>query len=335
MEISHILEALCQAGGVSGSENEVMGVFERLGAPYFGKMTRDALGNICFERKNKKNTKTLMLEAHADKIGLVVKHITHDGFVLFSQVGGADKKILPASRVIVRGREPLRGVISSLPPHLKEKQTFDLEDLCIDLGYGKKQLEGMVQVGDMVEFDADYTLLSGDKVAASAFDDRAGLAIILRCLELLGDEGCNIALLSSVQEEVGCRGAAAAAYALKPDMYICVDACHGKTPDASDNVFPLGGGAVITVGPNVQPYMSERLIQTAREKNIPYQIDVDSGNTGTNAWSVQVARQGIPTALVSLPVRYMHTYYEVMSLKDAENAAKLLAEFALIQNWEV
>ena len=327
METEKILKELCVQGGFSGYEADYLDRFDALMAPFAEKRGTDTLGSRWYLRRGK-GDKTLMVEAHADKIGLMVSHITDDGFLLFSQVGGFDKKILPASHVTVFGKEKLSGVIGSVPPHLRKKQTFEMESLCVDIGMSGEKAKELVNVGDFIDFNTELTPLSCDKVAGSALDDRAGLAAIVRMMDFLGDEGINIMVVASTQEEVGCRGAKVAAYGIKPDYYICIDVCHGETPDASKNVFPCGGGSVITVGPNVQPFMSEKLLKIAKEKSIPYKIDVDSGDTGTNAWNVQIVRMGIPTALLSIPTRYMHTMYEVVSTKDIDYTARLLAEVA-------
>ena len=327
MNTEHILKALCKQGGISGCEDKTQSIFADLAKPFLDEFQSDALGNV-WGGKLHSSGKTVLLEAHADKIGLAVSGITDDGFLLFSEIGGFDKKIMPSTKVTVYGRHTLHGVIGSVPPHLKKEQKFSADDLCIDIGMSKEKAEREVSVGDIVEFDAEYTPLLSGFAAASAFDDRAGLAVIIKTLELLQNDSINIVALASTQEEVGCRGAKTAAYNINPDVYICIDVCHGKTPDADKNVFAMGGGPVITVGPNVQPFVSNRLLAAAKKLGIPYQIDVDSGNTGTNAWTVQVARRGIATGLVSLPLRYMHARYEVISLKDIDFTAQLLAEFA-------
>jgi putative aminopeptidase FrvX len=327
VEISGILESLCNAGGVSGDEGGLIDLFEEIAKPYLGGRQSDALGSRWYEKEHGGKNR-LVMEAHADKIGLMLSHITDEGFLLFKEIGGFDKKVLPASRVIVRGRRDLPGVICSVPPHLRKKQSSFLDSLAIDIGYKKEKAADLVEIGDIIELDTAYTPLEGKRAAACALDDRAGIAAIIKCLELLGDEGSGLIPCISTQEEVGCRGAKTAVYNICPDMYICVDVCHAATPDAAKNTFKMGGGPVITVGPNVQPFMSRKLVQLAKEKEIPYQIDVDSGNTGTNAWTVQIARMGIPTSVVSIPVRYMHTPYEVVDLTDIENTSRLLAEFA-------
>lgn len=327
MDTEKLVLQLCTEGGFSGYEGEYLDRFEKLIEPYIHEKGTDNLGSRWFLRRGR-GDKTLMIEAHADKIGLMVSHITEEGFLLFSQIGGFDKKLLPATHVTVHGKEKLPGVIGSVPPHLRKKQTFEMSDLCVDVGLSGERAKELIEIGDLIEFNTNTTPLEGNKIAATALDDRAGLAAILLALDQLGDEGINVVLVASTQEEVGCRGAKVAAYGIKPDYYICIDVCHGETPDASKNVFKCGGGTVITVGPNVQPFMSDKLIKVAKEKEIPYGIDVDSGDTGTNAWNVQITDRGIPTALLSIPTRYMHTMYEVASLKDIEYTATLLAEMA-------
>ena len=327
MKTEEILKALCSCGGISGSEKKIQDIFSELLVPYCEEFETDKLGNV-WARKRNSCGKTVMLEAHADKIGLAVSGITDEGFLLFDEIGGYDKKIMPSTLVTVFGRETVHGVIGSVPPHLKKEQKFSADDLCIDIGMSKEKAEKIFDVGDLIEFDTEYTPLMGDYAAASAFDDRAGLAALIKAFELLENDSINVVAVASTQEEVGCRGAKTAAYNINPDVYVCIDVCHGKTPDADKNVFKLGKGPVITVGPNVQPYVSKKLISAASDLKLPYQIDVDSGNTGTNAWSVQVSRQGIATGIVSLPLRYMHTRYEVLSLKDIDLTAQLLAEFA-------
>lgn len=328
MSISGILSSLCRAHGVSGYEGDITGVFGKLAAPYCGGMYSDEMGNSFYKSKYNRGRKTVMIEAHSDKIGLMVSHITESGFVLFAPVGGIDRKILPAARVVILGKEKMTGVIASVPPHLRKKQSFKLEDLCIDTGLSKKQLEGKIDIGDTIEFLTEYTPLDGDTVASSALDDRAGLAALIRALELVGDGSkYDVILTSSVQEEVGCRGARAAANAVKPDIYICIDVTHGTTPDASSDTFEVGGGPAIGVGPNMTPNVTSCLIDTAKETEIKYQLEVMGGSSGTNAWEVQLANRGTATGLVSIPLRYMHTPYEVLSLSDIEDTAKLLAEF--------
>ncbi len=325
-----LLETLTTSPGASGREAGAADTFSALLMPYCETIERDALGNVIGMRSGfLPECRTLMLEAHTDKIGLMVRHITKEGFLLVSPVGGFDTKILPAAAVRIYGREVLHGVICSIPPHIaKASRAPEMQFLCVDTGLNADKVTALVEVGDVMEFETDFTPLGQSMAAASAMDDRAGLAVIVRTLALLQKETLpfNIAAVGAVQEEVGLRGAGTAAYTVDPFAAICIDVCHGQTPDGgSRDTFPLGKGPVITVGPNVQRAVSDRFIFTARAQNIPYQIDVDSGCTGTDAWIVQVARRGVYTGLLSLPLRYMHTGYEVLHIQDVENTAQLLA----------
>lgn len=324
-----LLETLTTAPGISGRENGAADTFAALLMPYVADIRRDALGNVIAKRTGfDESRRTLMLEAHADKIGLMVRHITKEGFLLVSPIGGFDTKILPAAAVRIFGKEVLHGVICAIPPHIaKNDKAPDMQLLCVDTGLSAETVTKLVEVGDVMEFETEFTPLGKHMAAASAMDDRAGLAVIIRTLQLLEKEDLpfNIAAVGAVQEEVGMRGAGTAAYNLDPLAAICIDVCHGNTPDSSHSTFPMGKGPVITVGPNVQRIVSDRLIFTAKANAIPYQIDVDSGCTGTDAWVVQVARRGVHTGLLSLPLRYMHTGYEVLDMRDAENTAALLS----------
>lgn len=328
-----LLETLTNAPGPSGRENHTAQILEAMLLPYCDEMTLDPLGNlIAWRRGRHTDFPTLMLEAHMDKIGLMVRHITEEGFLLVSPIGGFDTKILPASPVRIFGREVLHGVICAIPPHIaKSDAAPSLDTLCVDTGFSKAQLSSLVQVGDCMELETSCTPLGTHKIAASALDDRVGLAVILRTLSLLSNASLpfNIAIVGAVQEEVGMRGAAAAAYTVAPKAAICIDAGFGQTPDSMQNTFPLGKGPIITVGPNVQRCVSDRFLLVADRENIPFQIDVDSGNTGTDAWVVQTARKGVYTGLLSVPLRYMHTGYEVVDLRDAEKTASLLVAVIL------
>lgn len=331
MDTLDILNKLCSAPGISGFEQQAADVFRELISPFCAEIESDPMGNL-WGVKRGDGKKSVVIEAHADKIGLVVSHITDEGFVLFKTAGGFDPKLLPAATVTIYGKKPVGGVIGAPPPHIKkgdEKTVAGIDKLCIDTGYGRDELANLISIGDAIEINASFTSLMGSFIAAPACDDRAGLVSLVKCMEFLhGDKlSANVYALASAEEEAGLRGAGAAAYRIQPDIYLCVDVCHGKTPDASDNVFPMGGGVVITVGPNITRCLSDALIETAKEEGIPYQIDVDPGNTGTNAWAVQVARRGIATALLSIPVRYMHSCYEVINKEDILNCSRLLAAF--------
>lgn len=324
-----LLKTLTAAPGISGREMHIASTFSMLLMPYCDEIRRDPMGNILAFRKGySPDMPLLMLEAHMDKIGFMVRYITEDGFLLIAPIGGFDTKVLPASSVRIYGKNVLHGVISSIPPHIAQSEKApDMKLLCVDTGLSPEKVHASIRIGDAIELETDFTPLGNSMVAASALDDRAGLAVIIKTLSLLKkiELPFSIAAVGAVQEEVGMRGAASAAHTLQPEVAFCIDAGFGASPDSLDGTFTAGGGTVITVGPNVQRVVSNRLIFTAKAKGIPYQIDVDSGNTGTDAWPVQISRKGVYTALLSIPLRYMHTPYEVLDIRDAENTARLLA----------
>lgn len=330
MGFARILEDFCAAGGISGREDAPARVFEKYISPYC-KAERDGLGNV-FAMLPGGGGARVMLEAHLDTIGFMAEHITECGFVLFSPVGGFDEKVLPAAEVTIHAKKPCAGIVSTLPPHIKKGDAPPpaLSEMCIDTGLGKRARE-LISVGDAITVNGSFTPLLGGRAAGAAFDDRACLAVIIRVFDLLCGEDLdfNLYACATVREEVGLLGAGAAARRVKPDIAICLDAGHAESPDAppSGRVFRLGGGPVITVGANVYPALSKGLKKTAEDYGLPYQTEAEGGSTGTNAWAVQAAGYGIPTALLSLPLRYMHTPQEVISLDDMENTALLLAAF--------
>ena len=323
-----LLKTLTAAPGISGRENHIATSFSTLLMPYCDDIRRDALGNVIALRKGySEGTPLLMLEAHLDKIGFMVRFITEDGFLLVSPVGGFDTKVLPSTVVRIYGKEVLQGIICSIPPHIASSDKApEMNLLCVDVGLSPEKVRSLVQIGDAIEFETEFVSLGKTCVAASALDDRAGLAVIVKTLSLLEKVQLpfSIAAVGAVQEEVGMRGAAAAANQIKPFAAFCIDVGFGQSPDSMHGTFPLQNGPIITVGPNVQRTVSDRFIFTAKAKNIPYQIDVDSGNTGTDAWVTQVTGKGVYTALLSIPLRYMHTPYEVIDIRDTENTARLL-----------
>ncbi len=298
---------------------------------YVDSVSVDSLGNVIGYRPcGKKGAKCLLLDAHLDEIGLVVTG-EKDGFLTFSNIGGVDPRILPAACVTVLCDPPRSGVITSAPPHLQSAgesdKTVPLDSLYIDIGVeGKAE----VPVGTPVVFDSGFSVLAGKNISARALDDRASLAAILRAMELLKGKklGIDIAVVASCQEELGCRGAGVAGYTVNPDWAIVVDVTHATTPGVDkSSSFPAGSGVAIGVGPNMTRKMSDALIAVAKDKKIPHTVEISPGHSGTNAWTVQVLREGIATGLLSIPLKYMHTPVETVREKDIEAVAKLISEF--------
>ena len=291
----------------------------------------DPLGNVYGQIKSKnKNAKTILLEAHMDQIGLMVSGIDDFGYVKFVNIGGVDERILCGMEVEILSEKPLFGVIGAytkIDEKTKEKTNAKTEELRIDIGFSKEKAEKLVKVGDIILIKGDCVELFNSYISGCAMDNRAGIISILECLEKVNRNTLpyNIDILFSTQEELGLHGAVLGTR--KADAAIIIDVTHGTTPDTKEEtgVFPLGSGAIICRGPNLHYDYSKQLINLAKEKFIPYSIEVASGPSGTTAWAIQTAEHGIPVMLVSIPLRYMHTNVETLYINDIKAVADLLS----------
>lgn len=329
-----LIKSLSDLRGISGFEYRISDKISDLFSPYADEIKTDALGNVIAIKKcGKENAKKIMIEAHCDEIGLMVKDIDDRGFVLFAPVGGVDGRILPSSEVIIHGKRDVVGVIGAKPPHLQisgeDKKSIKMKDMYIDVGMSVTEVKKYISIGDSITFEQSVGEILGGQFSGKTLDDRAGVAALIDVMKKLMKikTEVDVYAVAAVQEEVGLRGAKTAAYGVEPDIAIAVDVCHAITPDNSYNAFETGSGAVITVGPNIHPKLAERLIDTAKKYHVKTEIDVDEGDTGTDAWVMQISRWGVPTALLSIPLKYMHTSVETLSISDAEAVSELLAYF--------
>lgn len=338
MDIKELCFSLCEKNGTSGDEKDACAYAKELLSKYMDTHT-DVLGNVVGSTGN--GNTHIMLDAHIDQIGLVVRHIDDKGFLLIDKVGGPDLRVLTGAEVTVHGKEKIFGVISSVPPHLQKgdskNEGVNLKALAIDIGYTKEKAEELVSVGDRVTLRTVQTELLGDKIVSSCFDDRCCIAVILRALELTEGKLNNLKLsvLFSVQEETNGSGAKTGSFALMPDIAIALDVGFGDDPytDKSQTIT-LGMGPSIGISPTLDKELTKELKALCIDKNIPYQHDVMGGRTGTNADSINNTGRGVRTALLSVPLRYMHTGCEVISVSDIENTAMLLAEFLIKKDGE-
>jgi len=333
MTASEYLEILDGKFGVSGNEKEIRECIKEMFSKFCDSVCVDALGNVIGIKKGiNPSAPSLMIEAHMDELGFMVSDITKEGSIKFVPVGGFDPKVLPGTEVTVWGKEKIFGVIGAVPPHLvtDRSKAPKMSELCVDIGYSFEEASQLVSVGDIITINTNYTKLDGDIVAARCIDDRGGLAIILKTLELLSGFTIenDIIAVATVQEEVGLRGARTAAAHIQPGCAIAIDVCHGTSPNVSEDAYPCGKGPVITMGPNLHSKMTRRLTETANKNSLDIQLEVCNGDTGTDAWEIQISGAGIPVALISVPVRYMHANYEVADTRDMETAARLIASFA-------
>lgn len=334
METQTRLEKLSALHGPSGREDSVRAFLTKQLEPLCDEVSADTMGNlIAVKRCGKPGAKKLLLDAHMDEVGFIVTGI-ENGFLRFAPLGGIDARVLPATRVLVLTEATLPGVIDTMPPHALKAEDMEkavpMDDLVIDVGMTQEEAEACVPLGTVAVFDGRPTCLQNGRLAGKCFDDRACVEIILRTLEAVQNEQLDVDLycMFSTQEELGTRGASAGVYGIEPDAALVLDVTHAKTPDAQGTeLMELGGGPAIGVGPNMSRKSTERLIQIAKEENIPYQMEVMSGSSGTNAWPIQIARGGVATGVLSVPLRYMHTPNEVIDLADVDATARLVTAF--------
>jgi endoglucanase len=337
MEIVKVLRDLSQASGVSGYEEPVRTVARRAFEPHADGLRTDALGNLIALRKGSRpggvRSRSIMLAAHMDEIGLMVTGF-EEGFIRFTRVGGVDVRTILGQEVLVHGVRPLPGIVGSRPPHVlsaeEREKPVPLDKLFIDVGLSGERVRELVRVGDLITMHRDFLELAEGYVSGKAFDDRAGVASLAEALVLLGTmrHEWDVYAVATTQEEVGLRGAIASAYGVAPDIAIAVDVGFGAQQGVSDTEsVSMDGGPAIAKGPNIHPLMHERLTAIAKDNELPHQLELSPGATDTDAWAIQVAREGIPTALLSIPLRYMHTSVETVCVKDIQRTGRLMALF--------
>jgi len=336
VSLSENLEKLSNACGVTGREEEVRNLLIKLMKPYADEITVDKLENVIAIKKGRKGSPRVMIAAHMDEIGLMVKTITKEGFLQFAKMGGIDDRILLAQKVIVHTQKgSLLGVIGSKPPHIQKeeerKKVITYDQLFIDVG--AENLEGAkklgVRVGDPVSFDVKYAKLTSDVVTGKAFDDRVGCAIIIETLKQLKSTDCTLYAVGTVQEEVGLRGAATATFGIDPDVGIALDVTvAGDVPGVREfeTNMKMGKGPVLTVadaGLITHPKVLRLLRDTAEEIKIDYQIETGLPGS-TDAARMSMTRQGVPSGTISVATRYIHSPAGILSLKDVEKSAELM-----------
>ena len=329
MELQSIIFDLCAAHGVSGSEASAMLVAERYLKP-FAELTTDHNGNLYATLGNPNAEKTILLDAHLDRIGFIVTDIDDKGFVKVDNLGGIDVRTLQDSVLV--SENGLRGTVCCLPPHLtdgSEDKATPLLKTWVDFGLSHSEITRQLHIGDSLTFYAKPTALLGDKITAPALDDRCGVAALIRAAELIDTTQYKVVILLSSQEETYGTGAKTGAYTVNADEAIAVDVSFASQPDVSGQYgkIELGKGPMICLSSVMDKAMSKHLIALAKEHDIPYQLEPIAATTGTNGDHIAVTRGGVKTALVSIPQRYMHTPVEVISLADVENTARLIAAY--------
>lgn len=333
MNIKELCFSLCEKAGTSGDERKAAEYAKELLSAYM-PVNIDRLGNVVGTTEG--GTLHILLDAHIDSIGLVVREFDEKGFLLVDRVGGMDERVLTGAEVIVHGKEDFFGVVCSVPPHLQKgdnkKELLSLKEMAIDVGFTKDEAEKLVEIGDRITLKTNKSELLGDNISCPSLDDRSCIAVILRALELTKNKlpSLKLTVLFSTQEETGGSGAKTAAFSAMPDCAISVDVGFGNDPYTDKTqTIELSKGPSIGISPVLNREMTNELKEIAKEENIPYQHDVMSGRTGTNADNINITGPGVKTALLSLPLRYMHTGCEVVNVNDIESTAKLIAAYLL------
>lgn len=332
------LKKLLSTPSPSGFEQEIQKVCKKHMTPFVDEIYKDVHGNQ-YHVMNKRAAVRIMLAGHVDEIGLMINTIDDKGFIGFVPIGGVDSAVLGGQRVVVHGAKgPVPGVIGRKAIHLtpeKERgQALEMHQMWIDIGAkDKKDAESVVAIADPITIDAGYQELRDGKVVARALDDRIGAFVVMEAVRLLAKRKINVAVycVTTVQEEIGLRGAITSAYGCNPHAGIAVDVAwatdHPRGEGERYGQTAIGAGPIISRGPNINPVVHKGITDAAKKHKVPIQHFASPRGTGTDANAMQLSRGGVATGLVGIPNRYMHTPVELVSLKDVENASKLIAEW--------
>ena len=336
------LSELVQAPSPSGFEQPAAAVFRARITKSADEVETNVMGSVhATLRGSDPHGVSVMLAGHIDEIGLMVNYVTPEGFIAFSPIGGVDAAVLPGMRVRIHAKDSaLLGVVGRKPIHLIEdderKQVTKIERLFIDIGYPGDVVKDKVRIGDPVTFDTGLETFGDGLAVSRAFDDKMGAWIAARVLEEVkkaGGAAGDLIAAATVQEEVGLRGGITSAYGVDPLVGIAVEVGHATDyPDIDKRKHgdaACGAGPIIARGANVNPVLFELLTSAAEKAKVAYQIGAEPRGTGTDANAMQLSRGGKAAALVSIPLRYMHTPTEVLSLKDLDATVKLLTRFVL------
>lgn len=343
MNIQSLFKSLVELPSPSGYENGLQRRIIDIISPLVDKVELDIQGNLlAYKYAKKEGAKTLMLMAHADEIGLMVQYIEDDGFIRISKIGGVDASLLTGRAVtIFHEGEEVSGIIGARPVHLGKddpNSSIDISELWVDIGScSRSETESLVSIGDPVLVDSKFVSLSNNFVSGRACDDKAGIITIIKALDLIqsrdAENQFNIVAVMSVQEEVGSRGATTATYSINPDIGIAIDVAHASDYPTINKAkygdIRLGNGVAIPIGSDLSGCIQKRLKEIAERNGISHQTLALPGHSWTDAHAIQVSRGGCLVGLLSIPCRYMHSPVEVVSVKDIEYAAQLLAEYCL------
>ena len=334
-DLLKLLKEMLSVSGLSGFESPIREIVRTAWEPLTDEVSVSKIGSLHGLKKGQGDAprRRVLISAHMDAIGMMVTGI-QTGLMRVTEVGGIDHRILPGQPVIVHGREPLPGVIVQPPAHLLPESVGDgpveMKYLLVDVDLHPDEVREKVRVGDTVSYAQEPLELTGEALAGHTLDNRVSVAATTLCLEELLNRHHNwdVWAVASVQEEETLGGAFTSPFDIRPDLAIIIDVCFAKGPGASDwRSLPFGGGVGLGFGPNVHPALYRMFEEKAKALEIPFERDLMPKMSGTDAMAVQIVAEGIPCAILGIPLRYMHTPVETVSLKDIRRAGRLMAAF--------
>jgi endoglucanase len=333
-------KAIVNVPSPSGYEERAAELYRQYTKSFADEVTTDVHGNV-YAVLNPKAKMRIMLAGHMDEIGFIVHHISDEGLLYFSGIGGHDSTIPIGQRVWIHGKDRIPGIIGRKAVHLlddeERKKKPELKDLWIDIGAtSKDEAAKAIRIGDPVTFQAEFEMLMGDRATARGFDNKMGSFIVAEALRLLKEKGgldpnVGVYAVSTVQEEIGLRGARTSAYTTNAQTGLAVDVNHATdyptVPKTRFGSLDIGKGPSVTRGANINPVCLDLTLEAAEEEKIPYQLMAAAAGTGTDANAMQISREGMATGLLGVALRYMHTPCEMLALKDVEDCARLMAAY--------
>jgi putative aminopeptidase FrvX len=323
---------------VSGQEHHTSEEVARAFAPFADRVERDRMNCVRAWRlgRGPSPRPRALVAAHMDRIGFIVRGIEKGGFLRVAEMGGFDPRTLPGREVAVHAKPPLVAVFGTKPPHLQKRgeseKMIGLADLYLDTGRSEREVRRRVPIGTMVTLRQPPVDLLGGLLAAPGMDDRSGVVALLRMMEILARErpAWDVCAVATVEEEIGIvsLGAHTVSESIRPDLGIAIDVTHGDMPDTGPgDTVPLGSGPALAVGANIHPGILDGLKRSARALRMRYRIEACPTSSGTDAMSIQIAAGGIPTAVIGIPCRYMHTSVETVDPNDVDRCGRLLAHY--------
>ncbi len=334
MDLKSLITSLCGLYSVSGAESASGEGAWRILGEMFDEHIAYGVGNHVFiKRCGRKNAPKILVDAHFDEIGMLVTDITEQGFVRMTNVGGVDTRILPGAKLVIYGKKTVEGIVCTMPTRLLGNDPEALPEigqLYVDTGYDAHELKKMISIGSPIGFMPTYTTLLGDRIAGKAFDDKACGACIAHGVAAVKAEDMagDVYFLFSAGEETSMLGAITGGAAILPDYALVIDVTHAAAPETGDRpLAAFGSGAVLEYAPMVNRTMTGMLKKTVEQKQIPFTCAATGGSTGTNANRLWMTGDGVPTVLVSLPIKNMHSSTEVLDLRDAQAVADVVSAF--------